>query len=170
MRPLIFATFLAPNMFATYAFIARYVGEHLGIGTELIVGSSFDQFERGEPGIGFLCGLPYVWLRRRDPPPIELLAAPVLHGERYAGRPIYFSDVIVRRDSPFRSFADLRGRAWAYNDRDSHSGYHLTRSTSSAWARRVAASVASWRRAGIRRRSNWCSPAGSTHPRSTRRC
>jgi len=55
------------------------------------------------------------------------LAAPVLQGPRYQGRPVYFSDVIVRRDSPLRSFADLRGASWSYNDPDSHSGYNLTR-------------------------------------------
>jgi phosphonate transport system substrate-binding protein len=56
-----------------------------------------------------------------------LLAAPVLTGARYGGGPIYFSDVIVHRDSPARSFPDLHGRSWAYNDLDSHSGYNLTR-------------------------------------------
>jgi phosphonate transport system substrate-binding protein len=55
------------------------------------------------------------------------VAAPVLEGERYGGRPIYFSDVIVHRDSPFRSFLDLRGRSWAYNEPLSHSGYGITR-------------------------------------------
>jgi phosphonate transport system substrate-binding protein len=59
-------------------------------------------------------GLPaansYVQLARRNRPPIELPGAPVLQGERYGGRPIYFSDVLVHRDSPFCSFADLRGR------------------------------------------------------------
>lgn len=64
---------------------------------------------------------------RQEPPPVELVAAPVLIGERYRGEPIYFSDVIVARDSPFGAFADLRGRSWAYNDRGSHSGYNLTR-------------------------------------------
>lgn len=55
------------------------------------------------------------------------MAAPVLAGGRYRGEPIYFSDVIVARESSVRSFADLRGRSWAYNDRNSHSGYNLTR-------------------------------------------
>jgi phosphonate transport system substrate-binding protein len=64
---------------------------------------------------------------RRNPSPVELVAAPVLQGERYQDRPIYFSDVIVRADSPLGSFADLRGRSWSYNDRDSHSGYNVTR-------------------------------------------
>lgn len=62
----------------------------------------------------------------RKPEPVELLAAPVLRGARYGGRPIYYSDVIVRGDSPFHSFADLRGRSWSYNDVDSHSGYAVT--------------------------------------------
>ena len=64
---------------------------------------------------------------RRNPPPLELLAAPVLAGRRFRGEPIYFSDVIVRTESPFRSFADLRGASWSYNDPQSHSGYNETR-------------------------------------------
>jgi phosphonate transport system substrate-binding protein len=126
-RPIRFATFLAPNMFQVYQFIAASVGERLGLRTELFTGTTFDQFEAGQADVGFICGLPYVQLARQSPPPIELLAAPVLQGERYQGRPIYFSDVIVHRDSPFRSFADLRGRSWSYNDPDSHSGYNVTR-------------------------------------------
>lgn len=49
-----------------------------------------------------------------------------MRGERYGGRPIYFSDVIVRRDSPFHRFADLRGRSWSFNETTSHSGYGVT--------------------------------------------
>jgi len=125
--PVRFATFLAPNMFDVYRFVADYVGEKLGRRTDLVVGSSFDQFAAGQADIGFLCGLPYVQLARQPRPPVELLAAPLLQGERYGGRPIYFSDVIVHVDSPYRSFSDLRGRSWAYNDLDSHSGYNVTR-------------------------------------------
>jgi phosphonate transport system substrate-binding protein len=46
---------------------------------------------------------------------------------RYGGRPVYFTDVIVRRDSGLASFADLRGRRYAYNDRGSNSGYAVPR-------------------------------------------
>src|SRR5205823_4143270 len=42
------------------------------------------------------------------------------------GRPVYYSDVIVRRDSPHHRFADLRGRSWSYNEPYSHSGYGIT--------------------------------------------
>jgi phosphonate transport system substrate-binding protein len=125
--PLRFATFLAPNMLPVYEFVADYVGKELGCEVELTVGSSFDQFEAGQADIGFICGLPYVQLTRRQPPPVELLAAPVLQGERYQNQPIYFSDVIVRPESSFHRFADLRGHSWAYNDPDSHSGYNVTR-------------------------------------------
>jgi phosphonate transport system substrate-binding protein len=34
--------------------------------------------------------------------------------------------LIVHRDSPIRTFADLHGRSWAYSDPDSHSGCNLT--------------------------------------------
>jgi ABC-type phosphate/phosphonate transport system substrate-binding protein len=60
---------------------------------------------------------------RLNPPPVELLAAPVLEGDRYLDRPLYFSDVIVADDHPARSFAELRGASWSFNDPDSHSGY-----------------------------------------------
>jgi phosphonate transport system substrate-binding protein len=73
--------------------------------------------------------LPYVRLVQETPGLLEPAAAPVLHGERFAGRPIYFSDVVVRADRPWRSLADLRGRSWAYNDPDSHSGYNVVRAT-----------------------------------------
>jgi phosphonate transport system substrate-binding protein len=77
--------------------------------------------------VAFICGLPYVQLARGRPSPVTLLAAPVLAGARYGGRPIYYSDVIARRDAAWRSFADLKGASWAYNDPDSHSGYNITR-------------------------------------------
>ncbi|HKT37798.1 MAG TPA: PhnD/SsuA/transferrin family substrate-binding protein, partial [Ktedonobacterales bacterium] len=127
MRPIRFATFLAPNMLPVYEAVAAYVGRCLGVPTELAAGERFSVFADGEADVGFICGLPYVELMGEREPSIELLAAPVLAGERYQQRPIYFSDVIVRREQPWRRFADLRGCSWAYNDTDSHSGYNVTR-------------------------------------------
>jgi phosphonate transport system substrate-binding protein len=129
------ATFLAPNVLPVYQAVAGAIERELGIPTELAVGESFAQFAAGELDAGFICGLPYVELARQRPSPVEVLTAPVLAGDRYGSRPIYFSDVIVRRDSLFQSFADLRGRIWAYNDFDSHSGYK----TSGFFGRVVAA-------------------------------
>jgi phosphonate transport system substrate-binding protein len=120
-----FATYLAPNIYETYAFIARYVGEKVGRPVALTVGQSFDEFALDQVDIGFLCCLPYTQLADSPDHPIELLAAPVLHGERYQQRPIYFSDVVVRSDSPYTTFDDLRGCTWAYNQRTSHSGWNI---------------------------------------------
>lgn len=121
------ATFLAPNIRPVYQGVVDTIGRELGIETELIDGTAFSQFTAGEIGAGFICGLPYVEMVRTDPALLDPIAAPVLAGSRYGGRPVYFSDVIVRADSDIASFDDLRGRSWAYNDPDSHSGYNLTR-------------------------------------------
>ena len=121
-RPLVFATYLAPRLLPVYEVIVAAVGERLGIPVRLEVGRSFNQLQTGEVDVGFLCGLPYVRLAEE----LDPLAAPVVAGDRYGGRPVYFSDVIVRRESRFETFADLRGAAWSFNDPDSHSGYLAT--------------------------------------------
>jgi phosphonate transport system substrate-binding protein len=125
VEPLRFFTFLAPNMSGVYAFLSRYIGRKLGCATELKVGSCYEQLA-AEVDVGFVCGLPYVeFSRQHTVSSIEPIAAPVLQGERYAGKPIYFSDIIVHRDSPYSSFADLRGCSWSYNEQQSQSGYGI---------------------------------------------
>jgi phosphonate transport system substrate-binding protein len=124
--PLRFATFLAPNMLPVYRFLADQIAHRLGRPVQLVVGRSFDQFDQGEADLGVLCGLPYVWLAARRPPSVAPLAAPVLAGDRYAGRPIYYSDVIVHHDSPISCLEELRGCSWAYNEPASHSGHTIT--------------------------------------------
>src|SRR6266516_2055713 len=120
-----FASFLSPILYGTYAHIARYVGEKIGFSTTLKVGQSFEEFADGQVDVAFICGLPYVRMTSQEPCPVELMAAPILMGKRYLHRPIYFSDVIVRSDSPYTSFDDLGGCVWAYNERVSHSGCNL---------------------------------------------
>ncbi len=86
---------------------------------------SADPFSRDEADVGFMCSPSFLWLRELRPPPVELLGvAPVFEDARASGRPVYFCDVVVQQDSPVRSFADLGGRSWAYNDACSLSGYY----------------------------------------------
>jgi phosphonate transport system substrate-binding protein len=120
-------TFLAPNMLPVYRFMTEYLGSKLGCEIELSVGSNYDEIFQAD--LTFICGLPYVLYTRprHSTSPIEALSAPVLQGDRFQNRPIYFSDVIVHRDSSFYSFADLRGCSWAYNEPQSQSGYGITR-------------------------------------------
>ena len=127
VRTLVFANFLAPNMTSTYADVTAQVGERLGVPTALVEGVSLDQLRDASVDIAFLCGLPYVRLLQEQAGMLRLLAAPLLDEPRYGGQPIYFSDVIVRRDSPCRSLSDLRGRSWAHSVEDSYSGCLLSR-------------------------------------------
>lgn len=123
--PLRVFTFLAPNLRPVYAFLAQCMGQWLGRPAQLVVGESYDQLD--EADVAFVCGLAYVERADDGQAPVEPVAAPLLQGRRYAGRPVYYSDVIVHRNSSHRSFADLRGRSWAYNEPHSHSGFGITR-------------------------------------------
>jgi len=118
-------SFLAPKLLGFYTFLADRVARSLGCDVEVVIGTSYDDLDSAD--VAFVCGLPYVERTMSGDCPVEPIAAPVIRGARYGGRPIYFSDVIVRRDSSSRSFADLRGRSWAYNERHSQSGYGITR-------------------------------------------
>jgi phosphonate transport system substrate-binding protein len=127
VNALVFANFLAPNITSVYADVAARVGRALGVPALLVEGKDWEQLRDGSVDVAFLCGLPYVRLVGERRGMLQPLAAPVLDEARYQDRPVYFSDVIVHRDSPFWSFGDLRGRSWAYNDPDSHSGCLLVR-------------------------------------------
>ena len=121
------ATFLSPLLGETYAYIAHYVEKRLGYATTFHVGQSLDEFSNGQTDVAFLCGLLFVHMARGSNCPIETIAAPVVQGKRYQGQPIYFSDVVVRRESAYSAFADLQGCTWAFNEPASHSGYNIVR-------------------------------------------
>jgi phosphonate transport system substrate-binding protein len=125
------ASFLADNARPTYERIADYLARRLEAPVELLAGVPWEERHRrldaGGIDVAFICGLPYSEKHDRPDRPIELLCAPVMAAPRYGGRPVYFTDVIVRQDHPARVFEDLRGRGWAYNDAASHSGYNVVR-------------------------------------------
>jgi phosphonate transport system substrate-binding protein len=127
MDRLTFATYLAPNVLPLYEAVTEEIGRHLDIPTELVVETSYESCRRDLYEVCFVCSLPYVTFERQGIAPAVPVAAPVLAGDRYGGRPIYYSDVIVARDAPFRSFPDLRGASWAFNEPLSWSGYGITR-------------------------------------------
>jgi len=122
-----FVTFLAPSIRPMYQYIADYVSKQLGFATELAVAEDYTPATDGSMDVGFICGLPYVLFARENPSSMTPIAAPVLLGNRYNDRPIYFSDVIVKRDSTFESFEALRGGRWAFNEPLSQSGYGIVR-------------------------------------------
>lgn len=129
----------AHNTFAVTAAIADYLAQQLNLQTEFIIDPPWEECLRGilagHIQIGWMCGYPYVRETAVTSTPlstsphtvIELLALPIMAGARYQNQPVYFSDVVVRHDSPFEKFEDLRGTTWAYNEVGSQSGYHITR-------------------------------------------
>lgn len=123
-----FATFLSPNVKPLYVAAVHRMAKESNTSIELVPGKSYEDFFSGKFEGAFVCGLPYILMTRMPEPPMELIGAPVLSGDRYQDRPIYFSDVIVKADSPFQTFEDLRGASWAFNERLSHSGYGVVRS------------------------------------------
>ncbi len=114
-RPILrWATFLAPALEPLYRHIAAEASRSAGRDAEFVIGQHLSDLVSGKIDAAFMCGLPYVELTRSHPGSVVPLAAPVISGRRYAGRPIYFSDVVVRADSPHRSFADLFDGVWTY--------------------------------------------------------
>lgn len=122
-----FGSFLAPRMRPVYRAVADAVGRALGLPVVLVAEPGLDSWPEDLNDVSFICGLPYVDFERRGYAPAIPVAAPVLRGSRYGGRPVYFSDVIVPRGSAVADFLDLRGRSWAYNEALSHSGYGIPR-------------------------------------------
>jgi ABC-type phosphate/phosphonate transport system substrate-binding protein len=78
---------------------------------------------RDDLGCVFMCGYP--WAMREERP--HLLAVPVPSPPRYGNRPIYFTDFVVRAESPYRTLEDTFGGTIAYSIEHSHSGYNAAR-------------------------------------------
>ena len=73
---------------------------------------------RKDLGLAMMCGLPFA--QRPERP--TLIAAPVPSPARYAGKPVYFTDIVVRADSPHRTLGDTFGGVIGYTLADSMSG------------------------------------------------
>jgi len=117
------ASHLAPSVLPAYALATRRMGDRLGRPAELLVAAAYDRCAADIDHVCFVCSIPYLLLSSAGQVRMEAIAAPVLRGGRYGGRPVYFSDVIVRADSPWQGLDELDGRRWAYNEPYSHSGF-----------------------------------------------
>jgi ABC-type phosphate/phosphonate transport system substrate-binding protein len=75
-------------------------------------------WQRSDMAAVFMCGLPFA---RARPPPI-LVAAPVPSPAEFGAQPCYWSDWVVRADSPFRTVSDTFGGRLALTVPGSQSG------------------------------------------------
>ena len=125
------ASCMAENSEGFCRALAKYIAVQIGVTAEYVDGIPWQErerlFDRGEIQLLWICGLPYVHKADSTVDEIELLAVPVPVGERYQHKPVYFSDVVVRSRSAYRSFLELRGARWAFNESLFHSGFNAVR-------------------------------------------
>ncbi len=104
----------------SYQPLMDYLQQELGRPVELVQRRTYaevnDLVRRNEVDVAFVCTRAYVEGKRQFG--MQLLAVPVVHGQK-----VYYSQIIVKADSPYHSFADLRGAVFAFTDPLSNSGY-----------------------------------------------
>lgn len=125
---------MAPNMDFLGFGLARYLTNKLGVPATFVDSTSWQEreecFHSGEIQLLWICGLPYV--NKAIDSDISLVAVPIRSAQRYQGKAVYFSDLVVSARSSLHSFDDMRGKVWSYNEPYSHSGctamrYYLSR-------------------------------------------
>lgn len=126
------AAFVSEKGTDVYAKISEYLHKKTELETDFLTGLSYStvnsMVENGAADIAFVCGYPYILSHDgKENPPMKLLAAPVMESPLYEGKPIYYSYTIVPLASEAKSFKDLKGKRYVYNDKTSNSGYNLPR-------------------------------------------
>lgn len=138
VRMVVTAAFVSEKGMPVYQKIAQYLSHKIKRDVSLVSGTSYDEsdtlLKQGIIQMGFVCGLPYTHNFAQDN--YRLLAIPVMDMKKgaYPDAPgyenvpgKYFSYTIVRKDSPLKSWQDLRGHSYTYNDQNSNSGYNMPR-------------------------------------------
>lgn len=80
-------------------------------------------WSRDDLGVAFMCGYPFA----RAEPPLQAVAAPVPRNPRCGGCAVYWTDLVVRADSPFRTLADTFGGRIGWTVEHSQSGFNALR-------------------------------------------
>jgi ABC-type phosphate/phosphonate transport system substrate-binding protein len=123
---------------AAWRALLEWVIERSGVHAELIdyppPQPLSSLWARPELGCAFMCGYPYASAAPRP----ALLAAPVPRPSAYGGKPVYWSDLVVRADAPFVELGDVFGHRIAYTLEDSQSGYQAARGLLAPYARERA--------------------------------
>jgi len=132
------AAFVSERGMPVYRDLAQYMTDKLDRKVSLISGVSYTEanmlLEKGVIQIAFVCGLPYVQEHAKGG--MTLVAIPVVapRSDKFKSPVVfknipgkYYSYTIVRKDSLLMSWADLRGKSYAYNELNSNSGYNMPR-------------------------------------------
>ena len=121
-----------------YGEIANYLAQKLRWNIKVVSNLSYaeadNMLDKGIIQVGFVCGLPYI--HKFAEGKYELLAIPVMAMKKgvfsdangYEDIPgKYYSYTIVRKNSPLKTWADLKGKTYAFSEMASNSGYNLPR-------------------------------------------
>lgn len=102
-----------------YQRLQGYIEKKLGVPVQLVDRENYDEMnallESGGVDAAFVCAGPYVEGKSKFN--LELLAMPLVKG-----KPIYYSYVIVHKDSPVNDMKGLRGKVFAFTDPKSNTG------------------------------------------------
>lgn len=118
---------VAPGAVAAWRALFGHVAERSRVALEIIdhafPAKLSELWARADLGCTFICGWPY----SRGVADVIPIAAPVVADARAGGRPVYWTDIVVRADNPATMLEDLRGQTIAYTVEDSQSGFNALR-------------------------------------------
>lgn len=118
---------LNPALAAAWRELLRWVVERAGVDAEVIDYPAPQPlpalWARADMGCAFMCGYP---LSRAEPAPV-VLAAPLPAPEPFGGRPVYWTDLVVRAADGPATLDDAWGTRMAFTTPDSQSGYQAPR-------------------------------------------
>lgn len=114
------AAMISPReTFSYYHAMTDYIGSKMGYEVQLVQRKTYGEinalFPKRQIDLAFVCTGPYASGKAQYG--FEGLATPIVRGE-----PFYYSYLIVHKDSPFQSLADLKGQVFAYTDPESNTG------------------------------------------------
>lgn len=105
--------------YAYYKALLSYIGDKLKMKVNFIEKESYAEvnslLEESKIDVAFVCGGPYI--DGHDKFGLELLAAPQVDGKT-----VYYSYIIVHKDSTLDKFDDLKGKTFVFVDPLSNSG------------------------------------------------
>lgn len=105
--------------FLYYIDLVDYIAGKLGLRGELIMRKTYSEMnellEQKRVDAAFVCSGPYVEGHKKFG--LEILAAPLVSAETF-----YYGYIIVHKNSPIKSFTQLRQKTFAFTDPDSNTG------------------------------------------------
>lgn len=127
IKPLVFAAIPMDNrlkMLEGWTMLGDYITKKTGIPVEVSIKKSYfeiiDALVTKEADFCYTGPLVYVEAHKKTG--VIPVVKPVAKGN-----PFYYSVIIVRKDSPIKKLSDLKGKKFAFTDRNSTSGYLFPR-------------------------------------------